>query len=114
MNTRTLIILLSFLLAIAPVTSAYSSLIFAETEASQTSHCDQAPVQDTEPCCQNDQCNNNCLSLHCSHFGKLSALTYGQFETVSQIDSSVSLADPPGDPLKVCLSTPFRPPITML
>ena len=65
--TRQLIILLSLVLVISPVTEAYSALM-SDSETTQTSHCDQLNQNvDEKSCCQNDQCNSNSLTMQCSH-----------------------------------------------
>lgn len=113
-NIKPLIILLSFLLVISPVSVAYSALM-SDNEQNQTSHCEQSTHdQDEMSCCQDDQCNNSCLTMQCNHFGKLSGLSEDDrivssfnslFFTVSTLTQVLDKGSP---------NIPLRPPIVTL
>ncbi len=114
MNIKKIIILLSLLLVISPVSVAYSSLMI-DSETEQTSHCEQSEEKPSDKsCCEIDQCNNQCQSMQCNHFGKLSALSvdtgYKSFLDTFSYTSSYQ-ADGPDEGL---LNTPLRPPISTL
>ncbi len=75
------------------------------------SDCMQSAQDQTENyCCQEEQCNKHCKTLHCSNTGKLSALTIdGNIETgyFSLSQNHIRLMDQPGNGIS---NTPLRPP----
>jgi len=111
---KKIIILLSLLLVISPVSIAYSSLMI-DSETKPASHCEQLEEkQSDESCCEIDQCNNQCQSMQCNHFGKLSALSldtgYKSFLDLFSYTSSYQAYGPD----EGMLNTPLRPPISTL
>jgi hypothetical protein len=73
MGLKRLIIMLSMILVISPVSSAYASPAdnVSNSTDKSTSHCkhggkEQAPAQDMKSCCDNDQCGPSCRTMHCS------------------------------------------------
>jgi hypothetical protein len=112
--TRQLIILLSLVLVISPVTEAYSALM-SDSETTQTSHCDQSKQNVVEKsCCQNDQCNSNSLTMQCSHAGNLSALSTDGRIVSSRITLSFSVTSLTQELDKGSPNIPHRPPIVTL
>ncbi len=106
--------MLSLLLVISPVSVAYSSFMI-DSEAKQASHCDQLEEkQSDKSCCQIDQCNNQCQSMQCNHFGKLSALSvdagYKSFLGLFSYTSSYQAYGPD----EGLLNAPLRPPVSTL
>ena len=112
---RRLIIVLSLLLAISPVSVAYSYLI-NDSEAEQSSHCDHSSQQQSmKSCCQNDQCNgNHCMSLQCSGFIHLQALSSGDLITAHHVRKLFTPAKLLYGPDNGPPNTLFRPPIYTL
>jgi hypothetical protein len=113
-NIKKIIILLSLLLVISPVSVAYSSLM-ADSESEQTSHCEQSEKKQLDKsCCQVDQCDNQCQSMQCNHFVKISALSpdagYKSFLDLFSYTSSYQVTGPD----EGLLNTPLRPPISTL
>ena len=123
--TRRLIILLSFLLVLSPVTSAFSMQVdhgrmehsreMTLAEMDNASACMQT-VQDQvdKSCCQDNQCNEHCQTMQCSNSGQLSALSINgsiesSFITLSQIHARLF-----HEPAMGISNTPLRPPIVYL
>ncbi len=123
--TRRLIILISFLLVLSPVASAFSIQVdhgrmaqsskMMLSEMDYTSACQQtAQDQVDESCCQDKQCNEHCQTMQCSNFGQLSTLSINgsiepNFKTLSQIHARL-FYEPASDPF----NSPLRPPIASL
>jgi len=116
MNIKRLVILLSLLLAIAPVTVAYSALL-VDDEPQQSSHCmqtDQQHDQKKDSCCQDDQCGSHCLVMQCSQFSKLSVIPVSVASASKNIVSSISPPAVQDLPAGGWSKTPLRPPINIL
>ena len=69
MGLKRLIILLSMILVISPVSTAYASLLDNPGD-NNAPHCKhsgktQAPAKDMKSCCDNDQCGPSCRTMHC-------------------------------------------------
>jgi len=113
-NIKKIIILLSLLLAISPVSVAYSAVMI-DSETKQSSHCEQMEEkQSDKSCCQIDHCNNQCQSMQCNHFGKLSALSLDGAIKSFQDHFSYNLSYQSNGPDEGLLNTPLRPPISIL
>ena len=116
MNIKRLVILLSLLLAIAPVTVAYSALL-VDDAPQQSSHCmqtDQQHEQNNDSCCQDDQCGSHCLVMQCSQFSKLSVIPVSVVSATKKIVSSISAPGILDVPAGGWSKTPLRPPINIL
>jgi len=119
--TRRLIILLSFLLVISPVTSAFAAqaghgrmehsnnMKFAEM--SDAAGCMQAAQdQSDSSCCQDEQCNKHCKTMQCHNAGKLPALSIDDSIQFNHICLSQLHERLFSEPISVIPNTPLRPP----
>ena len=116
MNIKRLLILLSLLLAIAPVTVAYSALL-VDDEPQQSSHCmqtDQQYEQSNDSCCQDEQCGSHCQVMQCSQFSKLSVIPVSAVSASKNIVTSISAPGIQDVPAGGWSKTPHRPPINIL
>ena len=123
--TRRLIILLSFLLVISPVTSVFAaqaghghmehSSNMKLAEMNDAAGCMQAVQDQTDKsCCQDEQCNKHCQTMQCHNAGKLPAISLdSSFETGFSIltQSHARLFHAPGNGIS---NTLLRPPIVHL
>ena len=117
--------MLSFLLVLAPVTSAYSAQMGhgSMDQGSTTKHAAMSDVsacmhvaqdQSKKSCCEDSQCDKHCQTMQCHAAGKLSAISVDGsiepgFNILSQIHARLFHA-----PANGISNTLLRPPIVHL
>jgi len=121
---RQIFILLSILLVISPVTSAFSADLGsgsmdhsddARCQMDSLPECAQAIQNQIENDCSHDrQCNSKCVSMYCSSVGKLSALSFEDSFEPGYITLSLMRSGLFKEPVTVFSDTPLRPPIMRL
>ncbi|MEA1890469.1 MAG: hypothetical protein U9N50_11890 [Pseudomonadota bacterium] len=117
--------MLSFLLVLAPVTSAFSAQMGHDSmdqgstmrhfEMSDVSACTHvAQDQSKKSCCEDSQCDKHCQAMQCHTAGKLSAISVDGsiepgFNILRQIHARLFHL-----PANGISNTPLRPPIVHL